>query len=317
MKKCSKCGQIKSLEDFHNQRMGKYGVNSKCKECIKECYAEYRKSNPDKIKLINKIYRENNAEKIRKAGIEFSKNNAGYGKAYYRKNVDKWKEYGREHKEIKSEYMEEYRKNNAEKIKEQQKVYRKNNAEHLKNYRQDNTNKIKGYYKNNAEKIKEYARKYGIEYYKNNPERSYKYCIEYRKNNPEKMKEFSKRAHKKRWLNPTFRLNSLISNSIKHSLRKVKNGKNGNHWENLVNFKLQDLVSHFEKQFRIGMSWNNYGKGGWEIDHIIPVSLWKFESFNDREFKQCWSLANLQPLWAKENQKKHNKIFNYKLEMAI
>jgi len=55
------------------------------------------------------------------------------------------------------------------------------------------------------------------------------------------------------------------------------------------------------------MNWNNYGKYGWTIDHIIPISWWKFESYEDREFKQCWCLANLQPLWAHDNFSKHNR----------
>jgi len=56
------------------------------------------------------------------------------------------------------------------------------------------------------------------------------------------------------------------------------------------------------------MSWNNYGYYGWHIDHIIPVSWWQFNSPEDREFKQCWALCNLQPLWRKDNQIKSDKM---------
>lgn len=65
------------------------------------------------------------------------------------------------------------------------------------------------------------------------------------------------------------------------------------------------LNQNVEKKFDENMSWNNYGK--WHIDHIIPISWWEYNSKNDREFKQCWGLANLQPLWAKDNFIKGNR----------
>ena len=54
------------------------------------------------------------------------------------------------------------------------------------------------------------------------------------------------------------------------------------------------------------MTWGNYGK--WHVDHIIPQAFFKYTSTDDVEFKYCWSLNNLQPLWAKDNIKKKDKI---------
>ena len=59
-------------------------------------------------------------------------------------------------------------------------------------------------------------------------------------------------------------------------------------------------------QFKGDMNWENMGQ--WHIDHIIPISLWQFEKPEDREFKQCWALANLQPLWAGDNLRKYNRV---------
>lgn len=53
------------------------------------------------------------------------------------------------------------------------------------------------------------------------------------------------------------------------------------------------------------MIWDNYGE--WHIDHIIPISKFHFESFEDEGFKKAWALNNLQPLWANENMKKGGK----------
>lgn len=142
-------------------------------------------------------------------------------------------------------------------------------------------------------------------WYKNNKEKKKAKNLLWRNNNPIKVKEQSKRAHSLRQSTPLLKLNSYVSHLLWWSL---KNNKNGQHWESSVNFNLYDLKTHLESLFKDEMSWENYSYYGWHIDHIIPISLWKFRTSEDREFKQCWALANLQPLWGKENMRKNNKL---------
>ena len=51
-----------------------------------------------------------------------------------------------------------------------------------------------------------------------------------------------------------------------------------------------------------------YTNGGnmhkWDKDFLHKC----FKDTNDTEFKYCWSLCNLQPLWAKDNLSKNNKV---------
>ncbi len=61
-------------------------------------------------------------------------------------------------------------------------------------------------------------------------------------------------------------------------------------------YTVQELISHIEKLFVGGMCWENYGD--WHLDHIIPISLFTFNSYDHPEFKECWALSNLQPLWS-------------------
>ena len=83
-----------------------------------------------------------------------------------------------------------------------------------------------------------------------------------------------------------------------------------------VDWSISDLKTHLESKFQPGMSWNNYGRYGWHIDHVIPICAcdnngnYIFKNLknpNSDDFKKCWSLDNLQPLWAKDNLKKSNK----------
>lgn len=99
-----------------------------------------------------------------------------------------------------------------------------------------------------------------------------------------------------------YRLNINISSAINATLKK---GKSGVHWESAVGYTINELKTHLESVFRKEMNWDNYGSY-WHIDHRIPISHWKFNSYEDKAFIACWSLGNLQPLEASENRRKHN-----------
>ena len=70
----------------------------------------------------------------------------------------------------------------------------------------------------------------------------------------------------------------------------------------LLGCDIRQLKDWLSKQFAKGMSWDNYGE--WHIDHITPKSV--FRDTNEA-FRKCWSLRNLQPLWAKENMRKEGE----------
>ena len=107
-----------------------------------------------------------------------------------------------------------------------------------------------------------------------------------------------KRPEDKYYGNPKNRLARGISSYVSLSLKK---GKQGYGWEKTLGYNASDLTTHLESQFKKGMSWTNYGRGGWHVDHIRPVRDFNFESPDDEEFKQCWSRWNLQPMWESEN----------------
>ena len=105
---------------------------------------------------------------------------------------------------------------------------------------------------------------------------------------------------------PQFKLNHNFGTAVWLSLKNKNISKDYIKWEKLVDYTLDDLVKHLESKFQSGMTWDNYGE--WHIDHIIPKTAFHYESYDDPEFKKCWVLENLQPLWALDNQSKSNKI---------
>jgi len=100
------------------------------------------------------------------------------------------------------------------------------------------------------------------------------------------------------------RLTRNIGKSVWASLRGLKENR---HWEHLVGYTIDQLKKCLEKQFLSGMAWDNYGE--WHVDHKIPISAFNFETSEDLDFKRCWSLKNLQPLWAVDNMKKRAKLY--------
>lgn len=175
-----------------------------------------------------------------------------------------------------------------------------------KEYQSKNKKKVKEsrreYYLNNIEYFKEESRKYRII----NREEGIKYQKEYRIKNKEKInKKENEYLRNKRKTNIGYRLKKNISRAINHSLRGRKNGR---HWEILVGYTQKELYDHLQKQFKNGMNWQNYGE--WEIDHKLPVSRFNIISTECEDFKRCWSLNNLQPLWRNSNRNKQNKVLD-------
>ncbi len=90
------------------------------------------------------------------------------------------------------------------------------------------------------------------------------------------------------------RMSQSVRSALLGSKRKCK-------WENLLGYSVEELKAHLESQFTEGMTWDKFFGGGVHIDHVIPRMNFKYISPNDLQFKQCWALSNLRPIWPKEN----------------
>jgi endogenous inhibitor of DNA gyrase (YacG/DUF329 family) len=138
-------------------------------------------------------------------------------------------------------------------------------------------------------------------YYKKNRAAIIQQKSEYKKANREMYNKTSRRRYAE---SPKVKLESSIRSLI---IRSIKD-KRRRSWESIVGYNIYELMAHIEKQFKVGMSWQNYGE--WQIDHILPRSYFKYSSCEDEQFKRCWALSNLQPLWRADNIRKRDKIYD-------
>lgn len=148
---------------------------------------------------------------------------------------------------------------------------------------------------------KEYHRDYWI---KNKEKYALKNRLYSRKwKRKDRVKKITNERCKERYReNPMFKLRMIMSFHIRQVLKGKKGGVS---WLKLLGYKPEDLKKHLELQFDDKMSWKNHGTY-WHIDHIKPASAFNFTSPNDKEFKECWALNNLQPLEKIANLKKSN-----------
>ena len=109
----------------------------------------------------------------------------------------------------------------------------------------------------------------------------------------------------RRRIDPGFRLKSNTRTAVWTCLKERNVAKYRSTFD-LLGYTLEELMIHLEKQFTEGMTWDNYGE--WHVDHKIPMTSFNFETVEDREFKLCWCLDNLQPLWGPDNLSKGTKL---------
>lgn len=125
-----------------------------------------------------------------------------------------------------------------------------------------------------------------------------KYNRERKPITPEKAREYKRRGYEKLKSDPIKWLNHLLRTRLRDSIKRSVNIRTSDY----IDYTADELREHLENQFTDGMSWDNYGRYGWHIDHIRPIA--SFDMTDSDQIKECWALSNLRPLWAKDNLRK-------------
>ena len=171
-------------------------------------------------------------------------------------------------KEQRNEYSRKWRAKNPEKFREA----------------------VRKWQAKNPEKRREYNRKFS----EKNPE----YVKEWREKNPEYQNEWAKA---KRKTNPNFRIQWNMRSAMSHALAGRK--KSASTME-IIGCSVEELFEHLGscEKWEPWMTRGRYGKGGWDVDHIIAIEKWDKKC--PLQFALCWDKSNLQPMGHIANIKK-------------
>jgi hypothetical protein len=169
-----------------------------------------------------------------------------------------------------------------------------------KNYREANKDKLKLkrklYLENNGDRTKEKMKIWRTI----NKEKIIKYNKIYNTIHKDRIKEYKVNRIK---TNTHFKLASRLRTRLCNSLKN--NIKSGSAVDDL-GCSLQELKIYLESKFQPGMNWDNWNKDGWHIDHIKPLA--SFDLSDHKQMLEACHYTNLQPLWAKDNLTKSDKI---------
>jgi hypothetical protein len=200
------------------------------------------------------------------------------GQSYRLKNKSKLKlkkeEYYKNNKSILNDKKKTYYKLNKDKIKIKQKVWRNLNKDKKKTL-------DKAYRENNKDK-------------RNSRHKAW------HESNKDKVNIYYKHRRK---TDIQFKLQATLRSRL-HSAVK-DNRKKGSAVKDL-GCTIEQLKQYLESKFQPGMSWDNHTVDGWHIDHIKPLS--SFDLSDRKQLLEACHYTNLQPLWAKDNLTKSDKI---------
>jgi len=205
-------------------------------------------------------------------------------KAYYQRN--------RERRRVQAKAA--YQKNKA-RLRELNRAWRQRNPERTRQLNRE-------WDRRNAERRRRRARE---RYQSMTPERaaalreSWK---RYRERNREKIRSRNKARIA---TDPGYKFAQLLRSRVGKALKEQHAAKAFKTID-LVGCSMHDLLAHFERHFQPGMSWQNYGRHGWHVDHIVPCAA--FDLSRPDQQKICFHYTNLRPAWESDNVRRQSRI---------
>ncbi len=149
-----------------------------------------------------------------------------------------------------------------------------------------------------------------------NSEKHKEHQIKYRENNRQKTRDqryrYASSEKGKKAINNYFknRYNNDLNFKILHRLRvrlnhAIKNNQKTGSAVQDLGCSIAEFKAYIESLWQEGMSWDNWAKDGWHIDHIEP--LCRFDLTSSEDIKKACHYTNLRPMWAEDNLSKGGK----------
>lgn len=116
-------------------------------------------------------------------------------------------------------------------------------------------------------------------------------------------KEMNKRSGEKQKLrkqtDPEFKLKAQIRSKVCTLIRGTQKSYTA---LEALGCPVEEVMAEIAAKFQPGMTWENWGKHTWHIDHVKPLSA--FNLLDPVQMKAAWHYTNLEPKWAKDNLSK-------------
>lgn len=188
--------------------------------------------------------------------------------------------------ELRRAYMKEWRSRNGDKLSGYARRHYLKHREKMKVQR-------RAYY----ERTKSQVRAQSKAWLERNFERYIAWLAEYRKR-PEVIARNRAKFHAKKKNNPSFALSLTLRCRIRRAI-KAQSGVKAKKSFDLLGCSIEHARKHIEAQFEPGMGWENYGRNGWHLDHVVPCS--SFDLRNPKHQQRCFHYSNLRPVWERDN----------------
>lgn len=117
----------------------------------------------------------------------------------------------------------------------------------------------------------------------------------------------SKYKKRRMQIDPGFKLRDRLCKRVQFALKRYLVGakaRKATGSMKLIGADMDWLMAWLEVQFKLGMTWENYGSV-WHVDHVQPCA--SFDLNDSQQQKLCFHWTNLQPLFAEENLAKGAK----------
>lgn len=116
--------------------------------------------------------------------------------------------------------------------------------------------------------------------------------------NPDRRRQVRSRHAKKALATPQGKIKRACRRRVVNALM-AQSLKKTERTEELMGCSVEFMAQHIQKQFTDAMTWENYGRKTWHIDHIRPCESFDLEDPAQRAI--CFNWRNQRPLSAIEN----------------
>lgn len=127
-----------------------------------------------------------------------------------------------------------------------------------------------------------------------------RYATEWRVNNAEHIRQYNRDRQARLLIeDPQYRLRL----ALRTRLNRAINGsyRTGSAVRDL-GCSIAEFKVYVEAQFEPGMSWDNWSRNGWHLDHIKPLA--GFDLTDRAQFLEACHYTNIRPMWGDENRKR-------------